>query len=70
MRKEQETALKAVRIEVLHRKGEIHHRITCPYCRKVIVFAPKSNLYPKGSTMRCTGCKGLSKKFFRQMRQD
>jgi transcription elongation factor Elf1 len=64
MRREQETALKAVRIEVLDRE------IICPYCRKVMVFALRSNLYPKGSTMRCTECKGMFKKFLREMRRE
>jgi uncharacterized C2H2 Zn-finger protein len=70
MRREQDTALKAVRIEVLEREGEIYHRLICPYCRKVMVFAIKSNLYPKGSTMRCPECKGLFKKFLREMRRE
>lgn len=70
MRRQQETALKAVRIEVLDREGEIYHKLICPYCRKVMVFAVKSNLYPKGATMRCTECKGLFKKFVREMRRE
>jgi phage FluMu protein Com len=70
MRREQETALKAVRVEVLEREGETYHRLICPYCKKVMFFAVKSNLYPKGSTMRCTECKGLFKKFQRDLRKE
>jgi hypothetical protein len=68
MRKERETPLKAVRIEVLEREGATFHKVICPYCRKVMVFPLRSNLYPKGNTMRCTECKGLFKKFRRDMK--
>jgi uncharacterized C2H2 Zn-finger protein len=70
MRREQETALKAVRIEVIERDGAVYHKLICPYCRKVMVFLLKSNLYPKGPTMRCPECKGVFKKFQRDTRRE
>lgn len=70
MGRQQDTALKAVRIEVLDREGEVYHRLICPYCRKVMIFAVKSHLYPKGSTMRCSDCKGLFKKFVRDIKRE
>ncbi len=70
MKREQETALKAVRIEVLQRDGETYHKIICPYCRKLMFFPYKSHLYPKGPTMRCPECKGVFKKFQRDLRKE
>lgn len=69
-RPEREAALKATRIEVLERDGEVLHRVICPYCRKIMIFPVKSHLYPKGATMRCTECKGLFKKFQRGMTKE
>jgi phage FluMu protein Com len=67
MRKPKEISMKAVRIEELMRSGEAYHKILCPYCRRVMIFAVKSNLYPKGPTMRCTECKQVFKKFHRPL---
>jgi hypothetical protein len=60
--------MKAVRIEVLERHGETFHKLICPYCRRVLIFPIKSHLYSKGYTMRCTECKGVFKKFLREIR--
>ncbi len=70
MKREQETALKAVRIEVLERDGATYHKIICPYCHKLMFFPYKSLLYPKGPTMRCPECKGVFKKFQRDFRKE
>jgi transposase-like protein len=60
-------SVKATRINVFEKDGVLHHKMTCPYCRKNLVFRMDSHYYAKGPTMKCPGCMKVFKKFERPL---
>lgn len=63
-------SVRATGINAFEKDGVLHHKMACPYCRKTLVFRVDSNYYPKGSTMKCPGCRRVFRKFERPVKKE